>query len=74
MSGRQPRIFAMNRYSVIQSEGPDEDKDKDKAGAGGEKTSNDARAEDYKAVGNALPDSSDSSGGDWCSGLTDCFQ
>ena len=52
MSGRQPRFFAMNRYSAVQSEGPDEDKGKDKAGAGGEKTSNDVRANDVTMCAN----------------------
>ena len=28
MSGRQPRLFAMNRYSVIQSVFTDEEKEK----------------------------------------------
>ena len=64
MSGRQPRLFGMNRYSVIQSVFTDEEKEKLLGlGATQEEIDNSAKEKDLRTTYNMKPDTPVTSGG-----------
>ena len=65
MSGRQPRLFGMNRYSVIQSEFTDEEKERLLALKVPQKDiDNPAKEKDLRSTLKAdTPDTPDTSGG-----------
>lgn len=64
MSGRQPRLFGMNRYSVIQSEFTEDEKKKLIEAGISEDVINDPTKEvELRATYNMKPDTPDTSGG-----------